>query len=193
MKKIIISLLAIVLCVMAFAQSGAQHLTFKGIPIDGTRKAFVAKLQQKGFTLIGTEEDVTMLSGDFAGYKNCTLLLTTLQNKDVVSMIVVLFPACEDWPTVEDNYLNLKSMLSEKYGNPAQSMEEFQDWTPSDDRGKYDKLSKDQCYYESLFEVENGSIELMMVYEIFSGAHVLMRYLDKINTNIVRQAAMDDL
>lgn len=192
MKKIYLIIIAVALSFAAFAQN-QTHLTFKGVPIDGTRKTFVSNMQQKGFTLLGTQEDVTLLSGDFAGYKNCTLGVTTLKNKDVVSTIGVIFPTCKDWATVENNYSNLKSMLSEKYGEPARSVEEFQNRTPRDDNDKYYELSMNRCNYASLFEVENGSIELMIAHETLSGAYVLLRYIDKINGNVVRQAAMDDL
>lgn len=193
MKKIYLAIIAVTLSLAAFAQTSTGHLTFKGVPIDGTRKTFVSNMQQKGFTLLGTQEDVTLLSGDFAGYKNCTLGVTTLKNKDVVSTIGVIFPTCKDWASVENNYSNLKSMLSEKYGEPARSVEEFQNRTPRDDNDKYYELSMNRCNYASLFEVANGSIELLITHETLSGAYVLLRYIDKINGDVVRQAAMDDL
>lgn len=84
-------------------------------------------------------------------------------------------------------------MLSEKYGEPARSVEEFQNRTPHDDNDKYYELSMNRCNYASLFEVANGSIELMIEHETFTGAYVLLRYIDKINGDVVRQAAMDDL
>ena len=193
MKKIYLAILAVVFSFIGFAQNLSQHLTFKGVLIDGTRKAFVSNMQQKGFTLLGTQEDVTLLSGDFAGYKNCTVGVTTLKNKDVVSTIGVIFPTCEDWATVENNYFDLKSMLSEKYGEPVRSVEEFQNRNPQDDNDKYYELSMNRCNYASLFEVTNGSIELMIAHDTFTGAYVVLRYIDKFNGDIVRQAAMDDL
>ena len=193
MKKIFLKFLAVALSFTAFAQTASEHLTFKGVPIDGNRKTFVYNMQQKGFTLLGTQEDVTLLSGDFAGYKNCTLGVTTLKNKDVVSTIGVIFPPCKDWATVENNYLNLKNMLSEKYGEPVRSVEEFQNRTPQDDNAKYHELSMNRCNYASLFEVTNGSIELFIAHETLTGAYVLLRYIDKINGDVVRETAMDDL
>ena len=50
-----------------------------------------------------------------------------------------------------------------------------------------------RCNYASLFEVANGSIELMISHETLTGAYVLLRYIDTINGDVVRQAAMDDL
>lgn len=193
MKNIQLAILAMALSITALAQTAGGHLTFKGVPIDGTRKVFVDNMQQNGFTLLGTQDDVTLLSGDFAGYKNCTLGVTTLKNKDIVSSIGVIFPYCQDWATVESNYSNLKSMLSEKYGEPIKSEEGFQNRTPQDDNEKYYELSMKRCNYASLFELTNGSIEIMMAHETLSGAYVLLRYIDKINRDIIRQAAMDDL
>lgn len=52
MKKVYLAILAIAFSFTAFSQTASEHLTFKGVPIDGTRKTFVANMQQKGFTLL---------------------------------------------------------------------------------------------------------------------------------------------
>ena len=50
MKRIITIFLAAVLSLSAFAQNDSQHLTFKGVSIDGTLNQFVANMKAKGFT-----------------------------------------------------------------------------------------------------------------------------------------------
>ena len=44
-----------------------EHLSFKGIPIEGSMTAFCQKLKAKGFTQMGRDNNVTMFTGDFTG------------------------------------------------------------------------------------------------------------------------------
>jgi len=50
----------------------------------------------------------------------------TLDNRDLVSRIIVEFPKQERWEELFGNYKNLKSMLMEKYGNFSSCVERFQ-------------------------------------------------------------------
>ena len=53
MKKILFFFLFAVISYTVFAQSASEHLTFKGVPINGTLNEFVSKLKQKGLAHIG--------------------------------------------------------------------------------------------------------------------------------------------
>ena len=66
---------------LTFAQT-SEHLSFKGVPIDGTLNVYVSKMEKGGFTLIGTEDGVAMLKGDFAAYKGCIIEVATLKQKE---------------------------------------------------------------------------------------------------------------
>lgn len=190
MKRLLVAFIAMTLSICSFAQ---EHMTFKGVPIDGTRKEFVAKMEEKHFTLLGTQEDITLLQGDFAGNKNCTIGVTTLTDKDVVSTIAVILPEKDTWSALEGDYISLKEMLTEKYGKPEKSVEEFQNRTPRDDNEKIHELMMDRCNYGTLFTTEKGSIELMISHNGMISCFVLLRYIDKINGEAVRAAAMEDL
>lgn len=49
MKKVFFSLfLAFTIVATAFAQEESEHLTFKGVPIDGTLNEYVTKMKQAG-------------------------------------------------------------------------------------------------------------------------------------------------
>ena len=93
------------------------HLKFKGVPIDGTLKEFISRMERKGFEHRSSYDSKERLVGDFAGIKQCTVYVETLDNSDLVSRIIVEFPKQERWEELFDNYKNLKSMLMEKYGN----------------------------------------------------------------------------
>ena len=91
------------------------HLKFKGVPIDGTLKEFISRMERKGFEHRSSYDSKERLVGDFAGIKQCTVYVETLDNSDLVSRISVEFPKQERWEELFDNYKTLKSMLMEKY------------------------------------------------------------------------------
>ena len=93
---------------LTFAQK-SEHLTFKGVPIDGTLNEFVSKMKQNGFTHLGTEDGTAILNGDFAGYKDCYVGVSTLKQNDLVHKIAVIFPDNDTWSTLSGNYFDLKN------------------------------------------------------------------------------------
>jgi len=194
MKKIIILGIFVLMTMISFAQTqSSEHLAFKGVPIDGTLNEYIAKMKQSGFTHIGTENGVAMLKGDFASYKDCIVGVATLRQKDLVSKITVLFPEWDSWSSLASNYFSIKEMLTEKYGEPSQSVEKFQTYAePKDDGYKMTLVQSDQCKYFTIYEIEKGSIELSIEHSGLT-SFVRLSYYDKINSDIIKAKAKDDL
>lgn len=191
MKRLLAFVATVVVSMTTFAQG---HISFKGVPLDGTLKEYTKKMQEKGFEYLGTSPDgIALLSGDFAGYKGCIVGVSTLDKVDVVSRIVVIFPECVNWGQLEGNYDNLKEMLSEKYGKPSQHKESFQSSYVKDDSSKMHEVKMNRCDYISVFESEHGSIQLEIIATEGLQCHVRLAYYDKVNSNVVRAAAIDDL
>jgi hypothetical protein len=197
MKKVLTSLFCLLIFATSFAQSKSdtnEHMTFKGVPIDGTLNKYVSKMKKSGFTLIGTEDGVAMLKGDFAAYKDCIIGVATLKGKDLVSKITVIFPAKETWSTLASNYFNLKELLTEKYGEPSEIVEKFDTYSePDDDNSKMYAVGMNNCKYHTTFELENGSIQVSIGNDGFSSSFVILSYYDKVNSEKIRQKAIDDL
>lgn len=195
MKKIIISAIVVLTAMISFAQAqesvdSSTHLTFKGIPIDGKLNEFVLKMKKNGFTHIDTEDGIAMLKGDFALYKNCIIGIATLRQKDLVSKITVIFPKRDTWSSLSDDYFTLKELLTEKYGEPSDYIEKFQsDLQPRDDNDKMYEVIMNRCKYYTTYETEKGSIQLSIEHD----GVVMLAYYDKINRNIIRAKAIDDL
>lgn len=166
-----------------------EHLKFKGVPIDGTRNEFVQKMKAAGFTYLGIEEDITFLKGDFAGVKGCTVAVTTLKGRDLVSRIAVIFPESDTWQGVESYYQDLKVSLSKKYGEPTDSVETFHSNYIRDNNDKMYNLRMNNCEYWRSFKTQNGTIKL----SIEKNGFVLLKYIDKINDEIIQQDALNDL
>ncbi|MBR4219224.1 MAG: hypothetical protein IKR71_09320 [Bacteroidales bacterium] len=178
-----------------FAQ---QHLAFKGVPIDGTLQAYTNAMVKAGFHYEGTQDGIAILSGDFAGYKNCLVGVSTLKNCDVVSHIAVLFPEKETWSALRGDYENLKTMLTEKYGIPSESRERFTDKYISETSSNIaiiHALHEDQCEWFSTFTTELGDIQLSIMpgSKKYDTGMVRLSYYDKANSEKVRSSAIDDL
>ena len=198
MKKIMISVIFVSIAVISFAQvqvnsESSAHLAFKGVPIDGTLHEYILKMEKDGFTHIGTEDGIAMLKGDFASYKSCMVWVATMKQKDLVSTIRVMFPECDTWSYLSSNYLSLKEMLTEKYGDPSDCVEKFDGFEPSDDNSKMHNVKFDNCKYYTTYETEKGSIQLSIEHDGVLSCFVMLAYYDKINGDIIRAKAIDEL
>ena len=192
MKKIIILFACLIIAGTAFAQ---QHLSFKGVPINGTLQEYTNAMVKAGFHYEGTQDGVSILTGDFAGYKNCIVGVSTLKNLDVVSHIAVLFPDKDTWTSVLSDYETLKSMLTEKYGIPSDYKEKFIGYVGDFDNGLVMHALKDGEYeWYTRFSTDLGNIELSITAGTkYNTAAVRLGYYDKINSEKVRSSAIDDL
>lgn len=196
MKKLIFSLfLASVMVATAFAQEESEHLTFKGIPINGTLSEYVAKMKQAGFTYVDTRDGMAMLQGEFAGFKGCIVGVNTFKPHNKVNAVVVIFPEQDNWGDLESDYNHLKSMLTEKYGEPSECVEEFQGSEPADNSSKFFRLKLNECTWYTTYSTPKGKIQLSIENQgvIMGSCFVGLRYFDKINSEAVRAQAMEDL
>ena len=192
-KKIILLLAHLMICSFTYSQS-SEHLVFKGVPIDGTLKEYVSKMVKDGFTDLGSENGTAILNGEFAGYKDCNIGVTTLKQKDLVYKIAVIFPEKETWSTLSENYIDLKDMLTEKYGNPTEVVEKFDSsYQPKDDNGKMFNVKNDNCKYFSIWKTDKGEIQLSIQHKGFESCYVTLSYSDKINSDIIKTKAKRDL
>lgn len=193
MKKSLLSLFLVLTTLISFAQT-SDHLTFKGVPIDGTLEEYVSKMKKSGFSHLGTEDGTALLNGDFAGYKNCYVGVSTLKQKDLVHKIAVIFPDKDTWSTLSGNYFDLKRMLTEKYGKPSDVVEKFDGYSqPKDDNSKIYEVKFDRCKYYAIWETDNGEIQLSIEHNSVTSCFVKLGYFDKINSEKIKAKAIDDL
>lgn len=195
MKKFLFVAICALFATVAFAQSSeSEHLTFKGVPIDGTLSQYVAKMKAAGFSYLGEEDGTALLKGDFAGFKGCTIGVSTLEGVDVVNRIVVLFTPYDEWSSLERDYNHLKDMLTKKYGEPSEIVQEFvNSYSSRNNTAKMLALGSDECTWFTTFSTEKGDIQLALSKYDYTSGVVVLKYFDKINTEAVMTAAMDDL
>ena len=189
-KHLVLFIACLVFAGNLFAQ---QHLSFKGVPINGTLKEYTNAMVNAGFHYEETKDGVSILTGDFAGYKGCSIRVSTLKNCDVVSYITVTFSSSMVWSSVLNDYNTLKAMLTEKYGSPSDTKENL----PAVENPDYDnhtvmrELREGKYAWYTSFSSDLGDIVLSIVDDY--GMAVRLRYIDKANSEKVRNAAMDDL
>lgn len=190
MKKI---LLAMMLLAGLAASAQTNHMAFKGVPINGTLNEFVGKIKQKGFSLVGTEKGVAILTGDFASFKGCTVAVYEHES-GLVNRVGVIFPERNIWSLLYSDYSSLKEMLTQKYGKPSEEIEEFQGYTaPHDDNDRMHEVMMDRCKYICDFTTENGVVELRIAHNGVTECFVVLVYVDAENEKKVKSSAIEDL
>lgn len=174
-----------------------QHLTFKGIPIDGTPEEFGAKLIELGFDYSRKSQGSYWYEGgSFAGFHDCEVIVKAYNN--LVYEVVALLPKKYTWSFLYDDYSSLVYSLTKKYGEPIYKNEEFVN-TPSyidlnDDNDKYSEVKNDHCSYYCAFRDipgwgYNGTIHI----EIKATGRVGLHYKDWYNNYLKDMAVENDL
>lgn len=189
MKKIIITLTVLFAAINIMAQ---EHLSFKGIPIEGSMTEFCQKLRAKGFISIGQENNITLFSGDFTG-REATVVVTATDDGKNVFAVVVLFDPSEEWNTLVNTYDYYKDLYTRKYGKPRLSKEK----NPAHSNSNISLMAEvhqGTVVYGSVWEVTGGDIQLSI--EKSSGVYegmVLIRYRDSQNVEAKIQSDLDDI
>ena len=132
------------------------------------------------------------MRGDFAGFKDCQLLVSTIDNHNLVCSIDVFFAEREQWSELHNDYTALKKMLTQKYGSPASCVEKFQNLLSTEDFYKMHAVEFDGCKYITTFKTPKGNITLRIDHEDYD-CFVRLTYADKINSALVLNTAMSDL
>ena len=193
MKNLLITLALVLSTMQLVAQTADnQHLMFKGVPIDGTLSEYVEKMKLNGFTLLGSENNGAIFTGEFANYQNCKIGVGTSNKKDLVSTVFVLFPEREEWNDLYGDYSRLKQMLSEKYGIPNESKENWEDGYEPSLVSRMSALKRGECNFTTTFLTTNGKIQLRIEHQDAT-CFVFLGYFDKINSEIIKAKAIDDL
>lgn len=189
MKKIFISFIILLATVNIMAQ---EHLSFKGIPIEGSMTEFCKKLKTKGFTPIGQENSVTLFSGDFTG-REATVGVTATDDGKNVFAVVVLFNPSKEWNTLVNTYDYYKDLYTRKYGEPTISKEKNPALSDSN-TALMAEVHQGRVVYGSAWEVTGGDIQLSI--EKSSGVYegmVMIRYRDSQNVEAKIQNDLEDI
>lgn len=194
MRKIAMILAFTLAMLGLFAQNDSEHLKFMGIPINGSHKVFAKKMEKKGFKKLPFKGDYVLFKGEFASSPNTLITVHYSTQKDLVYKVLVMLSALDVWSAIENDYFQLKSMLTQKYGKPSESIETFDsEIQPTTDNDKMCELTMGRCQYCTLFRIPEGIVELAVFYHVETGAFIRLQYLDYQNCDIIATDAMEDL
>lgn len=189
MKKLIFTL---ILCSFAIAGFAQEHLSFKGIPIEGSMTSFCQKLKAKGFTQIGSDNNITMFTGDFTGKKSTVGVIASDDNKSVFSVAVIFEPS-DEWKILVNTYDYYKDLYSRKYGEPSTSTE----YNPSHSDSNISlmqEVTAGTVLYSSVWQVLGGDIQLSIEKTSkYCVGMVMIRYRDAQNVEAKIQSDLNDI
>lgn len=189
MKKLLFTLILACIALCGFSQ---EHLSFKGIPIEGSMTSFCQKLKAKGFIQIGHDNNVTMFTGNFTGRQATVGVGASDDGKNIFS-IVVLFDPSGEWNTLVNTYDYYKDLYTRKYGKPSVSKENNPAHSDSN-IALMAEVHQGTVKYGSAWDVPGGNIQLSI--EKSSGIYegmVMIRYRDSLNVETKIQSDLDDI
>lgn len=180
MISVIKKLFLIFLFSFFLLESYSQHLTFKGIEIDGTLTEFIGKLQKQGFVLIDHFENGAILKGNFAGEES--EIIIPCKENETVWTVVVNFSEKSTWYSLKSTYKSYKESLTIKYGE-GNSYEFFKSPYYEGDGYEMSAVKLEKCIYSTAFETKEGDI----IVEISKEANVRIFYEDNENYLKIKQ------
>ena len=160
-----------------------NHLTFKGIEINGSLDDIRMQLENKGFSFISNIENGIVLEGDFAGFSNCEIIVSYSPYINLVWRIIVLLPQKSQWYDLKEEYFRCKDLFLKKYGKP-QSYEYFTSPYEEGDGYEMTAVSSENCSYASYFDTSLGFV----VVKISVDERVMFVYEDKCNADLDSEA-----
>ena len=180
MKK---NLLTLAILLASLTCAAQQHLSFKGIPIEGDMKEFCLKLSEKGFKKVGSEGTTALYTGDFTG-REATVGVVAANDGKTVYTVYARFKPSEEWRELVDTYNYYKGLYTIKYGDPKKVVEKNPAYDDSNNILML-KLYEGQVTWTSQWKATGGDIELSI--EKTSGFRegvVIIRYRDARNEDI---------
>lgn len=191
MKKSIFTLVALFFGLTSMAQ---EHLSFKGIPIEGSMESFCEKLEDKGFTELGNDGNTTLFAGDFTG-RDATIGVISDDDGENVYSVVVLFDSSGEWNVLVNTYNYYKDLYTRKYGKAKKTVERNrQVELDGSNTGLMAEVHQGKVAWGSLWVVTGGEIEISIekTSGVYEGA-VVIRYRDAQNEEVKIQKHLEDI
>ena len=177
MKKFVCVIFTIALFFSAMAQ---DHLTFLGIPIDGSLEKFSQQLTNKGIVYIQEINGVNLHIGSCLGYNNCIVGVVQSQNEDLVQSVLVCIIEPNDWASLKAVYIDIRKKLAKEYGEPKVVEEMFS--TPvKTDQEKYQAIVDGKCSYSASYSTRLGDIDISIENAEGIGPCITVQYSDNVN------------
>lgn len=182
MKKLLFTLCFLTIALTGSAQDSLKHLCFNEVPIDGILADCFENVRKSGFRPLYAKQKVAVFSGEFEGYKECLISLHAIEDQGLVNRIIVSLPFRQSWPELLDDYTKLKAALSQKYGEPEFSREQFRDdLQPTTDEERFELTKNKKNNYATNFKLPEGDVSVAII-ATDKGCCVAVGHADRINT-----------
>lgn len=194
MKKLAMILMVVMAAMTSLnaQETQVERMKFMGKSMDCTKEEMSRHLQGRGFKFYLEMDNGILLKGTFQGYLNCTVVIR--EDYGLISFCRVALPQksfSPSWNELYNDYKNMVSNISEKYGTPL-SIEYFDDNETYDlsDYGKIRQVEQEKCHYTSEWPVGlSGFIRVT----IHSSKQVFIDYYDAVNVDKIEQKQNDEL
>ena len=183
MKKILLIMATLLLTVIS---SGQDHMTFKGVEINGSLADVVDNLEKVGFKYITTENRVAALEGNFAGF-NALIMAIPNRKGDVYAIMATYYEGLHSWGKAVQLFDVLENNLTKKYGKPT-STKDIGTWTDGTT-----PIAEGDGEWISEWTVDKGNIKLAIIATEVYQLGVTLAYADAENLKVEQQSAYDDL
>lgn len=169
-----------------------EHLTFRGIEIDGPISEFKEKMVELGYTSSVGDDQCIVFEGSFSGKEGCIICVLNSILTENVYRVEVDFPAKEDWETLKKDYFFYKELLTEKYGSPTTSYEMNLPEYKFEKIDEMKGLIEGKCMYISIFETPLGAI-LLKIESDTRGVFIKIGYEDSINQKLHEKSRREEI
>ncbi len=171
------------LCAIFMNVSAQEHLTFKGVPINGHITTFVNKLKGLGFEEITVSDNIAVVKGEF-GEQDCQIGVYASKKSKTVHMVAVILNETSSWYSLKSTYTEYKKLLMLKYGN-GKSFEYFSDPYYEGDGYELSAVRNEKCTYMTVFDTPNGDISIKIIDA--GNPCTVLGYVDEINHDIAEK------
>lgn len=143
-----------------------EHMTWKGMAIDGTLKGMKQKMLNKNYKHTSQQKSVMLFQGEFAGQEDCNIYIAGKGSK--VYMVGVMLTPLQKPIESQALYAQMVELIKSKYGKESYQISEEQ--------------------YLTSWVREKGTIELSIETE-GAMSYVLLCYFDNVNYHISYDAS----
>ncbi len=161
----------------------SQHLSFKGIPMDGNAYAFASKLKSQGFythPLASEFEGSILLKGTFAGMKNCSVAILYTPKTKVVAKVSVISDHYYSWDQIKRQYNIILQALSKKYRKLDDSCLFLSPYEEGDGY-EFLALKTEKAFCKAFMGSEAGSIVISIEASQMDKGDIIISYEDSQN------------
>ena len=152
---------------------------------------FCQKIKAKGFTSVGSEDNLALFMGDFTG-RNATIDVKATDDGKNVFAVVVLFDPSDEWKTLVNTYSYYKDLYTRKYGKPTNSKEKNPAINDSN-TALMIEVRQGRVVWRSTWKVTGGDIELSIETSSYYEGRVMIRYRDSQNVKAKIKKDLDDI